>query len=121
MSKQLIIEGCKTKQNIKRTLQAYPSTVPFIEYFERSWLYHPNLHPYHFLNYYNAVLQDQPRTNNNYFKGSNNALNNAAACSTPSAAKLMDILKKFNADADLAVLHSITGKPPTPMQVIHSR
>ena len=37
----------------------------------------------------------------------NNALNNAAACSTPSAARLMDILKKFNTDAKLAVLHSI--------------
>ena len=105
-----------TRQHIKRTLQAYPSTVPFIEYFERSWLYNPNLHPHHLWNYYNAVLQDQKRTNNNHFEGSNNALNNAAACSTPSAARLMDILKKFNTDAELAVLHSVTGKPPTPKQ-----
>ena len=109
------------KQNIKRVLQAYPSTIPFIEYFERSWLYNPNLHPHHLWNYYNDVLQDQPKTNNNHSKGSKNALNNAAACSTPSAARLMDILKKFNTDAELAVLHSRTGKPPTPKQVIHSR
>ena len=100
-----------------RTLQAYPSTVPFIEYYERSWLYDPNLHPHHLWNYYNAVLQDQPRTNNNYHcERSNNALNNAAACSTPSAARLMDILKKFNSDAELAVLCSRTGKPPIPKQ-----
>ena len=109
------------KQNIWRTLQGHSSTVPFIEYFERSWRYNPNLHPYHLLNYYNDVLQDKPRTNNNHSKGSNNALNNAAACSSPSAAKLMDILKKFNTDAEFAALHSITGKPPTPKQVIHSR
>ena len=105
-------------QYIKRTLQAYPSTVPFIEYFERSWLYNSNLHPHHLGNYYNAVLQDQPRTNNNinHSEGSNNALNNAAACSTPSAARLMDILKKFNIDAELAVLYSLTGKSLTPKQ-----
>ena len=105
-------------QYIKRPLQAYPSTVPFIEYFERSWLYNSNLHPHHLWNYYNAVLQDQQRTNNNinHSEGRNNALNNAAACSTPSAARLMDILKKFNIDAELVVLHSLTGKPPTPKQ-----
>ena len=28
----------------------------------------------------------------------------------------MDILKKFNIDAKLAVPHSLTGKPPTPKQ-----
>ena len=108
------------KQNIKRTLQAYPSALPFIKYFERSWPYNSNLHPHHLWNYYNAVLRDQPRTNNNHSKGSNNALNNAAACLTPSAVRLMDIIKKFNTDAELAVLHSITGKPPTPKQVIRS-
>ena len=86
-------------QHIKRTLQAYPSTVSFIEYFERSWLCNPSQHPHHLWNYYNAVLQHHPMTNNRS-EGSNNALYNTAACSTPSAARLMDILKKFNTDAE---------------------
>ena len=42
----------------------------------------------------------------NHSEGSNNDLNNSAACSTPSAARLMDIIKKFNIDAELAVLLS---------------
>ena len=49
---------------IKRALQVHQSTLLFIQYFERSWLYNPNLHPHYLWNYYTPVLQCHPRTNN---------------------------------------------------------
>ena len=63
-------------------------------------------------NCYSATLSDDPRTNN-YSEGSNNALNTAAGCSSPTIYRLMDILKGFNAEAELKILQTATGQEAT--------
>lgn len=96
---------------IKSLLTPYPATADFITYFESTWLNNPT-YPTEMWNHYENTLSDDPRTNNTS-EGSNNALNTAAGCSSPTIPRLMDILCRFNAEAELKILQSSTGLQST--------
>ena len=94
---------------IKAILQAqYPAaTAEFIRYFEANWIYSTK-YPLEMWNCYAITLSDDPRTNN-LSEGSNNALNVSAGCSSPTICKFVDILRRFNSEAELKILQSSTG------------
>ena len=96
---------------LKSTLAQYPATATFVTYFESTWLNNP-AYPIEMWNHYDSTLSDDPRTNN-FSEGSNNALNTAAGCSSPSISRLMDILRRFNAEAELKILQTSTGLEAT--------
>ena len=96
---------------LKSCLSQYPETAEFVTYFESTWLNNP-CYPVEMWNHYESTLNDDPRTNN-FSEGSNNALNTAAGCSSPTMSRLMDILTKFTAEAELKILQSSTGMQAT--------
>jgi hypothetical protein len=96
---------------LKESLPAHPETSAFITYFESTWLTN-TAYPIQMWNHYDNTLSDDPRTNN-YSEGSNNALNTAAGCSSPTISRLMDILCRFNAEAELKILQTSTGLQAT--------
>ena len=96
---------------LKPLLTQYPATATFITYFESTWLYNRH-YPITMWNCYDATLSDDARTNN-FAEGSNNALNTAAGCSSPTIYRLVDILKGFNAQAELKILQTATGMEAT--------
>ena len=63
-------------------------------------------------NCYSTTLSDDTRTNN-YAESSNNALNTAAGCASPTIHRLVDILKGFNAETELKILQTATGMDAT--------
>ena len=99
---------------IKSLLTQYPATAAFITYFESTWL-NNTAYPIRMWNHYDSTLSDDPRTNN-FSEGSNNALNTAAGCSSPTILRLMDILRRFNAEAELKILQTSTGVQATRKQ-----
>ena len=96
---------------LKPLLMQYPAAAPFIDYFQKNWLYNRS-YPISMWNCYGATLSDDPRTNNQA-EGNNNALNTAAGCSSPTIYRLMDILKGFNAESELKILQTTTGLQAT--------
>ena len=62
--------------------------------------------------YYDSTLSDGPR-NQQLLEGSNYALKTAAGCSSPTIPRLMDILRRFNAEAELKILQTSTGLQAT--------
>ena len=86
---------------LKSYLNQYPETADFIPYFKSTWLNH-SAYPIHMWNHYESTLRDDLRTNN-FSEGSNNALN------SPTISRLMDILCKFNGEAELKILQTSTG------------
>ena len=96
---------------IKPILMQYPATATFLDYFEKTWLYN-NSYPISMWNCYDATLSEDPRTNNQA-EGSNNALNTAAGCSSPTIYRLVDILQRFNAGAELKMLQEASGQNAT--------
>ena len=96
---------------LKPLLMQYPDAAPFIDYFQKNWLYNRS-YPISMWNCYEATLSDDPRTNNQA-EGNNNALNTAAGCSSPTIYRLMDILKGFNAESELKILQTTTGLQAT--------
>ena len=92
---------------LKSLLTQYPATAAFIIYFETTWL-NNTAYPIEMWNHYDSTLSDDPRTNN-FSEGSNNARNIADGCSSPTILRLMDILCRFNAEADLKILQKFTG------------
>ena len=69
-------------------------------------------YPINMWNHYDSTLSDDPRTNN-FSAGSNNALNTAAGCSSTTLPRLMYILCRFNAEAELTILQTSTGLQTT--------
>ena len=96
---------------LKPSLMQYPATASFITYFESTWL-NNTAYPIVMWNHYTSTLSDDPRTNN-FSEGSNNALNTAAGCSSPTIPRLMDILCRFNAEAELKIIQTSTGLQAT--------
>ena len=97
--------------SLKSLLIQYPATAAFITYFESTWL---NNTAYHIKmwNHYDSTISDDPRTNN-FSEGSNYALNAAPGCSSPTIPRLMNILCRFNAKAELKILQTSTGLQAT--------
>ena len=62
-----------------------------------------------------STLSGDARTNN-FSEGSNNALNTAAGCSSPTISRLMGILCRFNAEAETKILQASTGQDQTRKQ-----
>ena len=94
---------------LKSSLIQYPATA-FITYFESTWL-NNTAYPIKIWNHYDSTLSDDPRTNN-FSEGSNNALNTAAGCSSPTILRQMDILYRFEAK-ELKTLQPSTGLQAT--------
>ena len=69
-------------------------------------------YPVKMWNHHESTLNDDPRTNN-FSKGSNNALNTAAGCFSPTMSRLMSILTKFTAETELKILQVSTGMQAT--------
>ena len=90
------------------SLTQYPATAAFISYFESNWLNNPH-YPLKMWNCYDATLSDDPKTNN-VSEGSNNALNTAAGCSSPTIYRFIDIIQGFNSEAELKNLQSYKHK-----------
>ena len=82
------------------------SVRPIFDYMDTTWM--DGLYKVEMWNVYDAVLSDSPRTNN-YSEGNNSALNAEAGCSHPGVPRLLEILKRFNEDADAAIMFAITG------------
>ena len=96
---------------LKPLLAQYPATASFITYFEATWL-NNRQYPITMWNCYDSTLSDDARTNN-YSEGSNNALNTAAGCASPTIYRLIDILQGFNSGAELKILQTATGLEAT--------
>ena len=96
---------------IKDSVSSDSSVHHFITFFESTWL---NNTAYHIKmwNHYDSTLSGDPRTKN-FSEGSNNALNTAVGCSIPTIPRLMDILCRFNAEAELHILQTSTGLQAT--------
>ena len=65
-------------------------------------------------NVYNSTLDNDPRTNNNYSEGNNNALNQEVDCAHPSLPPLLQSLEYFNSDAKQSIPRIITGQHSGP-------
>jgi hypothetical protein len=93
---------------LKPSLTQYPATAAFISYFESNWLNNPH-YPLKMWDCYDATLSDDPKTNN-VSEGSNNAINTAAGCSSPTIYRFIDIIQGFNSEAELKILQTATGQ-----------